>query len=80
MTKSRAACIKEGAGFPIQGFPVQNHWEAPRSTQPFIPLRSIKRLPGISGNLGVKSKRPPRSGSVALRQLNLIHKRGPYSF
>ena len=41
-TKSPAACIKEGTGFPIQGFPVQNYWVAPRSTQPFILPRSIK--------------------------------------
>ena len=30
----------------------------------------------IDGNLVVKSKVPPRSGSVALRQLNPIHKKG----
>ena len=29
------------AGFPIQGFRVQNHWLTPRSTQPFILPRSI---------------------------------------
>ena len=34
----------------------------PRSTQPFILPRSIKRVPGISGDLVVKSKVPPRSG------------------
>ena len=43
-----------GAGFPIQGSRVQNHWVAPRS---------IKSVPGISGNLVVKSKLPPRSCS-----------------
>ena len=32
----------QGAGFPIQGSRVQNHWVAPRSTQPFILLRSVK--------------------------------------
>ena len=36
------------------------------STQPFILSRSIKWVPGISGNLLVKSKLPPHSGSVAL--------------
>ena len=36
---------------------------APRLTQPFISPRSIKWVPGISGNLVVKSKLPPRSGS-----------------
>ena len=35
---------------------------------------------GNSGNLVVKSKLPPRSGSEALRQLNPIHKNGPQSF
>ena len=42
---------------------VQNHWAAPRPTQPFILPRSIKWVTGISGNLMVKSKLPPRSGS-----------------
>ena len=31
------------------------------------------------GNWRVKRKLSPRSGSVALRQLNLIHKMGPWS-
>ena len=34
-------------------------------------------LPGISGNLVVKSKLLSHSGSLALRQLNPIHKKGP---
>ena len=50
-------------GYPIQGSRVQNHRVAPRSTQPFILPRSIKLVPGNSGNLVVKSKLPPRSGS-----------------
>ena len=49
--------------FPIQVSRVQNHWVAPRSTQPFILPRSVKWVPEISGNLVVKSKLPPRSGS-----------------
>ena len=53
----------QGAGFPIQMSHVQNHWLAPRSTQPFILVRSVKLLPEISGNLVVKSKLPPQSGS-----------------
>ena len=53
----------QGAGFPIQRSHVQNHWLAPRSTQPFILVRSVKLLPEISGNLVVKSKLPPQSGS-----------------
>ena len=66
----------QDAGFPIQGSRVQNHWVAPRSTQPFILPWSIKWVPGISGNLVVKSKLPPRSGSVALRQMYPNHKKG----
>ena len=31
----------QGAGFPIQGSHVQNHWVAPRLTQPFMLPRSI---------------------------------------
>ena len=36
---------------------------APKSTQPFIFLRSIKRVTGISGDLVVKSKLSPQNGS-----------------
>ena len=36
---------------------------APSSTQPFILSRLIKWVPGISGNLVVKSKLPPQSGT-----------------
>ena len=43
-------------------------------------LRSIKWAPGISRNLVVRSKLPLGSGSVSLRQLNLIHRKGPWSF
>ena len=63
------------AGFPIQGSQVQSHWVAPNSTQRFILHGSIKWAPGIPGNVVAKSKRTPRSGSVALKQLSLIHKR-----
>ena len=44
------------------GSRAQNHWVAPRSTQPFILPRSIKWVSVISGNWMVKSKLPPRSG------------------
>ena len=33
----------------------------------------------IDGNLEVKSKVPPRSGSVASKRLNAVHKKGPSS-
>ena len=55
--------ILNSSGFPIQESRVQNYWVAPRSTQPFILPRSIKWVPGISGNLVVKSKLPPRSSN-----------------
>ena len=37
----------------------------------------IKSLPEISGDLVVKSKLSLLSGSVALRQLNPVYKKGP---
>ena len=40
------------------------YWVAPRSTQPFILPRSIKLVPGTSGNLVVKSKLPPQCGTI----------------
>ena len=62
---------------PNLGVLGSSHWVAPRSTsQPFIFPRSIKGVVGTPRNRVVKSKLSPRSGSVALRQLNLIHKRG----
>ena len=60
----------------MQGCRVENRWVSPRSTQFFILPRSIKWVPGTSGNLVVKSKLPPWSGSVALGQLKPIHRRG----
>ena len=50
------------------------------SSQPFILLGSIKWVRGISGNLVAKIKLPPHCSSVALGQLNPIHKKGPQSF
>ena len=48
----------------VEAFPSNvTYWAAPRSTQPFILPRSTKWVPGISGNLVVKSKLPPRIGS-----------------
>ena len=45
---------------------VQNHWVAPRLTQPFILPWSTKLVPEISGNLVVKSKLPLRRGLEAV--------------
>ena len=49
------------------------HWDS------FILSKSIKWLPGISGDFLVKSKLSLRSGSIALKQFNLIHEKGPYN-
>ena len=62
------------------GFQVQNHWVASRLNQPFIFPRSIKWLGGPPWDLVVKSKLSPCSGCVALRQSNLIHKKGIINF
>ena len=53
------------------------HWVVLRSTQPFILPRSIKWVPGTPGYLVVKSKLFPCKGSVALRQLNPVHRKVP---
>ena len=50
---------------------------APRLIQHFILPRLIKRVPGPLGDLVVKSKLLPRTGSVGLRHLNFIHTKGP---
>ena len=65
-----------GAGFPIQGSRAQNHWVAPRSTLP-LSFQVDQISSGITGDLVIKSKLSPRSGSVALRQFSPIHKKGP---
>ena len=52
----------------------------PRATQPFILLSPIKRVPAGPGDLVGKSKLSPSSDSVALRQLNPIHKKEPSNF
>ena len=57
----------------MQRFRVQNHWVAPRSTQPFIFLRSIKWVPGTPTEIVVKSRLSLHSGSAALRQFKSIH-------
>ena len=48
--------------------------------QPFILPRSLKLVPGTPGDLVVQSKLSPRSGSVTLRQLIPIYKKGTWSF
>ena len=58
----------QDAGFPIQGSYYQNKGLVPRL---------IKWVPGISENLVAKSKLPPRSGFVALIQLNNTPKNSP---
>ena len=48
--------------------------------KPFILPRSIKWVPGTPGGRVVKCKLSSRSGFVALRQLNPVHKKGPKVF
>ena len=69
-----------GAGLPIQGSWVLNHLVTPTSTQPFILPSSIIWVPGAPGDRVVKSRLYPSSGSVALRQLNTIHKKEDFFF
>ena len=54
---------------------VQNHWVALKSTQPFILPRSIKCVPGIPGNLVVKSKLPVIKHLMNIHMLNIHFKR-----
>ena len=51
----------------------------PRSTKPIIFPRSIKGEPGTPRDSVVKRELSPCSGTVALRQLNFIHEKGPKS-
>ena len=53
------------------GVPGTKKLGAPRSTQLFILPRSIKKVPGTLGDLVVRSKLSPRSGSAVVRQLFL---------
>ena len=62
-----------------QGSRVQNHWVAPRATQSFILPRSLKWVPGIPGHLVVKIN-CLLDVTLALRQLNPNHKKGPWNF
>ena len=59
---------------------VQNHWVAPKLNQLFILPRPINLVLGTPGDLMVKSKLSPRTGSVVLKQFNPIHKKRPKSF
>ena len=69
--------VVRALGFPNQGSQVRNHRVTPRSSQPFVLPRSINWVTGSSRDLMVMSKLSSRSGSVALRQLSPIHKKGP---
>ena len=69
----------QGAGLLIQGSRAQNHWVAPRSTQPLILPRSVKCVTGMSGNLVVKSKLPARSGP-SLEAVELHPEKGAIKF
>ena len=56
---------------------IQNHSVAPRSIQPFILGRSMKRVPEISGNVECYKVNWLLIVTVALRQLSPIHKKEP---
>ena len=71
-----------GGAYPI---PSLNHSCSTHSRLNLLSIHDNWKIIGINffrklkidGNLVVKSKLPPSGGSVALRQLNLIHKKGP---
>ena len=73
-------CINSDHSYTIivwgPGVACSNPLGGSRSTQLFILPRSIRWVPGTSRNFVVKSKLPPGSGSVALNDLNPIHKKG----
>ena len=69
-----------GRWIPNPGVPGSKPSGGSKFNSPFIIPRSIKWVPGTPGDLVVKSKLSPHSGSVALRQLNTIHKKGPKAF
>ena len=53
------------------------NWMTQRSTESYILPRSIKRVSRTPGDLVVKRKLSPRSGSVALGHLTPVDKKGP---
>lgn len=64
----------QDAGLEIYEFLVQNYQVAPWLNQPFIfPIQS-KYVPGTPEDLVFKNKLSP-SGSIALKQVNLIHEK-----
>ena len=63
-----------GAESPSQGCRFSNYKVAPRSIQPFIPLRSTSWVPESLGNLVGESKSSPISGCTALSHLNVTLK------
>ena len=65
-----------GRSIPNPGIPVSKPLGGARLTQLLILSRSIKWVPRNPVDLAVKSTRSPRNGSVAVRQLNAIHKKG----
>ena len=65
-----------GRWIPSPGIPVSKPLGGSRLAQLLILSRSIKRVPRNHVDLAVKSTRSPRNGSVAVRQLNAIHKKG----
>ena len=64
------------AGFPTHGIPCSEPIGGSKVDSVF-PLSEVDQMrTGIPCNLVVKSKMPPCSGSVTLRPLNPVHKKG----
>ena len=62
---------------PNKGILVSEPLSGSKFYSAFILLRLMKWVPGTPGDLNEKSEQSPCSGSVSLRQLNPIHKKGP---
>ena len=56
---------------------VQRSKSVSGSNSVFILLNFMKWVPGTPGELKLEGELSPCSGSVALKQLNPIHKKGP---
>ena len=54
---------------------IESQWMAPRSTEHFLLLKSIKRVPRTPRGLLFKSKLSSRIGSADLGHLDLLHKK-----
>ena len=72
-----AESVFMGAGFPIKGYCVQKPLGGSKVNSDFHPSKVDQISTRNIWNSMVKSKLLTLSGSVALRQLNPIHKKRP---